>query len=47
MVMIIIASILTKEAEDIVGANKSYSNRRSRENKYSCDTPTIVGKIYV
>ena len=47
MVMITIASSLTKEAEDTVGANRAYFNRRSRENKYNCDTSTIVGKIYV
>jgi len=44
--MTTIVSSLAKKIEDpTTDANKTYSDRRSKEDKYSCSTPTIVGRI--
>ena len=40
-------SDLAKEIEDLTAdTSRAYSIRESRENKCSCDIPTITGRIY-
>ena len=48
MVIIVIVLSLAEETESsTVGANRAYSNGRSKENKCSHGVSTIVNMIYV
>ena len=45
--MTAIVSSLTQEIEDLISANKVYTNKGGKEDKYSCGILTTVGRIHV